>query len=372
VPLGVFLSGGVDSALVAALAAQQAGEPLATFSVGFADPAYDERPKARRVAHALRARHCEIACDPHDVPVLLPEVTASADHLLADQSLVPLAKLAREARRSVKVVLTGDGGDELLAGYATYRALDLARRWVRWVPEGARGALAELAARLPGSPAKMAPLALLQRFLASTGGDLARAHASWRSIWSHAEISRLLRGRGDEVHEWGTYAGRMQGRPAWSLLQRAVHADVTTWLTDSILAKLDRATMATGLEARSPLLDSELVVHCFATLLRDPANLGKGPIRRLLARRLGDEVARTPKEGFQTPFAAWFAGPLRAYVSRSLEGLLDALPGVFDEQLLRGVAAEHALRRRNHDLKIWSLVALSEWARLYPKLRLED
>ncbi len=370
-PLGIFLSGGLDSAVVAALAQRDGGRRQSTFSVGFEDPSYDESPKAARVAARLGTAHHEVVCRPEDVPDLLPWLTRSADHLLADQSMIPLAKLAREARRSVKVVLTGDGGDELLAGYPTYRALRVAAAYIRAVPRPLRAVAAGLADRLPASSGKMAPSMLLARFLRATTGSLARAHASWRTIHTHEEIDGLLGGRWGGVEEWRPHAERLDLAPGWPLIKAAVHADIATFLVDSILAKVDRATMAFGLEARSPLLDSRLMALAFGTFLAAPERYTpKVPLRRLAVALLGAELASVRKEGFQTPFAAWFAGPLRDYARSQLESLTAALPDVLDKDVLLRIEAEHAARRRDHSLKLWSLVALAEWCRVYPGLRL--
>jgi asparagine synthase (glutamine-hydrolysing) len=148
-----------------------------------------------------------------------------------------------------------------------------------------------------------------------------------------------------------------------------VYTDVSTWLVDSILAKVDRATMAIGLEARSPFLDSRLFAFAFHRLLPDRRHHGKAPLRRLAAGLLGPDVARRRKAGFQTPFATWFAGPLRALVCDHLDVLRDLLPGLWDEALLRDLEAQHASRARNHDLKLLSLLALAEWVKLFPGVR---
>jgi asparagine synthase (glutamine-hydrolysing) len=372
-PLGIFLSGGIDSAVIAALAQRESSSRRQTFSVGFEDPSYDERPKARAVAGRIDTDHHEIVCAPGDVPVVLPYVTACADHLLADQSMIPLAKLARETKRHVKVVLTGDGGDELLAGYSTYVALRIARVYLHLVPAAVRRWLAEHAGRLPTGARKMSWPMLLGRFLGATSADLATAHASWRCIWTHREIDALLDGRWGGEHESTLYAARMTGSPDWNMLQRAVSADMRTWLVDSILAKVDRTTMAAGLEARSPLLDSRLVAFCFTTILtKGPPSPSKAPLRRLATKLLGEHLARTKKEGFQTPFASWFAGPLRPYVRERLEHLQHQLPGLFDAHAIRRVENEHARASRNHDLKIWSLLTLSAWAELFDGLTVSD
>jgi asparagine synthase (glutamine-hydrolysing) len=366
VPLGIFLSGGVDSSLVAALAQRESERPLRTFTIGFDEPSYDERAAARVVAERLGAVHEELVFRADDVTELLPAITASADHLLADQSLLPLTKLAVAAKRRVKVVLTGDGGDELAAGYPTYRALRVARAYTRLVPRDARRCLGELATRLPSSWKKMGATSLLSRFLLATRGGVDRAHASWRAVWQHEELDRLLRGRGSGVMEWRSYGSGRCPSEGWTLLQRALYADVSTWLVDSILAKVDRATMAIGLEARSPLLDSRLFAFTFHRLLPDRRYHGKAPLRRLAAGLLGPDVARRRKAGFQTPFAAWFAGPLRALVRENLDALCDLMPGLWDEALLRELEASHASRTRNHDLKLLGLLSLAEWVKLFP------
>ncbi len=371
-PMGIFLSGGVDSAVIAAIAKREAGGKQSTFSVGFDDPAYDERPKALRVARHLGTDHHEVVCHAGDVPDILPKLTASADHLLADQAMVPLAKLAIEAKQSVKTVLTGDGGDELLAGYDTYRALKIASYYIKVIPERIRAKIPRIADYLPARPEKMARSMLLSRFLNATTDGLAQAHASWRSIWSHTEIDALFSGRHSQVVEWKAYAERMERRNGWNLLQSAVYSDISTWLVDSILAKVDRSTMLTGLEARSPLLDSQLMEFSFATLLADERNASKLPLRRFAESLLGPVLATVKKEGFQAPFAAWFAGPLRPYARDSLATLRENLPGVFDERMIGRIETEHASRSKNHDLKLWSLVVLGEWSKLYPELRMAE
>jgi asparagine synthase (glutamine-hydrolysing) len=369
-PLGIFLSGGVDSALVAVLARREAGRPIASFSVGFEDASYDERPKARRVAECIGTQHHEVLCRPEDVPEAMAQLSASADHLLADQSMVPLALLARTARESVKVVLTGDGGDELLAGYATYRALALARPWVRLTPRVLRAGLARLGDSLPTSSGKMAPSMLLGRFLEATRDGLEAAHARWRAIRRPAEIDALVGSLGAGAPEWQIYAAGLDLGGGRSLLQRAVHADIRVWLVDSILAKVDRATMSVGLEARSPLLDARLVELCFATLLAQPANAAKRPLRRFARTLLGPELAATWKAGFQTPWSGWFAGPLRAWVRDGLTGLGERMPGVFDLSIAFAVEEEHASGTRDHGLALYGLLALAEWSKLFPGLTL--
>lgn len=370
-PVGMFLSGGVDSALIAALAQREGGWRQLTFSVGFEAASYDERPKARRAAAALGTEHHEIVCRPEHVPEVLPAALASADHLLADQSLVPLTLLAGEARRLVKVVLTGDGGDELLAGYSTYRALEVAAPYVKVVPATLRRAAARAAAALPDGDRKMSATMLARRFMGATTGTLAQAHASWRSIWSHDDIDGLLGGLGHSAREWQPYAERFVAPRGWPRVKSAVHADVTTWLVDSILAKVDRATMAHGLEARSPLLDARLAEHCFDVLLaRQPRLHSKQAARRFAARMLGPDLAGARKEGFQAPISRWLGGPLRDYLHARLDDLEQRLPGLFDRAFIDGVEQEHARGRRDRGLELWSLVVLSEWLALFPNARL--
>jgi asparagine synthase (glutamine-hydrolysing) len=370
-PVGLFLSGGVDSAVIAALAQREGAHRQLTFCVGFDDPSYDERPKAARVARRLGTDHHEITCKALDVPQALPALVASADHLLADQSMVPLGLLAREARGSVKVVLTGDGGDELLGGYPTYRALEIARVYQRVVPPALRRLLSRVVAAVPEGRRKMATTMLVRRFLAATPGDLARAHASWRAIWPETRIDRLLADRSDGHPPWDRYARRLVEHEGWPLVKSAVHADINTWLVDSILAKLDRATMAVGLEARSPFLDTRVAEHCFDVFLAERHNHPyKAAVRRLAAKLLGPDLAGTHKEGFQSPLGAWFAGPLRDYVRDSIAMLERTLPDVFDPAELRQVHHEHDRGGQGRALELWSLVVLAEWSRLYPGLSL--
>lgn len=367
VPLGVFLSGGIDSALVAALATRELGHAIPVFTVGFEEATYDERPKARKVARRLGIEACETVCRPEDVIELLPRLAASADNLLADQSMVPLAKLASLASQQVKVILTGDGGDELLGGYQTYSALRVAAPYIRLTPPGIREFVARMIRRVPKASRKMEPLAILQRFLDATTGDVAKAHASWRNIWRSREIDALLPSVPSERPEWEAYAQHMRGNPDWSQDRRAVYADIRTWLVDSILAKVDRSTMAFGLEARSPLLDFHLMEHCFGELLLTRNGFDKHAIRELGSDLLGSDIAHTQKAGFQTPFAQWLRGPLNTYVEECVVVLNERLGDTIDATVIRTVVSEHQFGRYNHDYKIWGLLALAEWLRLYPE-----
>jgi asparagine synthase (glutamine-hydrolysing) len=370
-PLGIFLSSGLDSLAVAALAVRASESRRKTFTVGFAEASYDERPRAARAAAVLGTEHHETLCTPDDVPALLASITRSADHLLADQSMIPIAKLARDARAHVKVVLTGDGGDEMLAGYPTYRALALARHYVR-LPRSVRRAAAALSSYIPADPSRMSRASVAGRFFVATTGGLAEAHASWRAIWSHREIDSLLGRRSADAVEWQPYAEAFVERQNWSWLHSAVHADVATWLVDSILAKVDRSTMAVGLEARSPLLDRRVVELAFRRMLGPETYRDrKAPLRALVARLYGPELASAEKGQFQTPLSSWFAGPLRPWVREQLSALQRTLPDLFARSVIERVEHEHASRRRDHGLKLWSLVALAEWSKLYPGLEID-
>jgi len=366
-PLGLFLSSGLDSLTVAALAVQESGRGQRTFTVGFEQTSYDERPAAARAAVRLGCEHSEVVCRAPDVPDLLPALARSADHLLADQSMIPIAKLAREARRTVKVVLTGDGGDELMAGYPTYRALMVARYYVM-LPRSLRRAAASLAARLPAGDGRMSAIEIASRFFAATTGELGQAHASWRSIWSHRDIERLLVAPLSPSPEWRRYAERVEERPDWPLVKSAIYTDVRTWLVDSILAKVDRATMAVGLEARCPLLDHRVVEHAFAHLDDTSIRRKKEPLRRIVRDVVGTDLAGARKGPFQTPLSEWFAGPLRPWVRDRIASLHESLPETFAREHIDRVEREHAERSADHGLKLWSLAALAEWCNLYPGL----
>lgn len=362
VPLGAFLSGGIDSTAVATSMRQADAGPLVLCSVGFRERSHDELPRARRTAERLRAIHHTRVLEP-DPTLALETLPWFFDEPLADPSSVPTYLVSKVAREHVTVALSGDGGDETFAGYRRY-VHDVAENRVR-AALGRRGQAAArgLAAVYPRLD--WAPRGLRGRtFLTNVGDDPARAY--WRSVTrvERAEALALLAPALAEhlaEHDPFEAFARHYAQPEVDdPLYRAQYADFHTYLPDQILAKVDRASMAVSLEVRVPLLDHRFVER-FANLpagAKVRGGRGKHALREALRARLPAEVLDGPKRGFDTPIGEWIRGPLRSAVAAALE----TLPGEwFERGALRALLAEHVGGARNHDRLLWSLLVLERW-----------
>ncbi len=371
VPLGAFLSGGVDSTAVVTSMARARPEPPIVCSVGFRERSHDELDIARRTAARIGAvHHTEVLeADPTLAVDVLPWFF---DEPHADPSTVPTYLVSRMARRHVTVALSGDGGDETLAGYRRY-VHDVAENRLRRNLGGPGRAAFRLAGRLYPELGWAPRVLRGKTFLTNVGDD--PAHAYWRSVTRigrgaavallHPDVAARL-----VEHDPFERFAELYRRPAVDdPLYRAQYADFHTYLPDQILAKVDRASMAVSLEARVPLLDHRFVGR-FANL---PASekvaggRGKHAFRRALRTRLPAEVLDGEKRGFDTPLAAWIRGPLAGPVREAVE----ALPADwFRREALRQVLAEHGAGRRDHGRLLWSLLVLEHWRRRHAVLRL--
>jgi asparagine synthase (glutamine-hydrolysing) len=360
VPLGCFLSGGIDSTAVTATAArQQAG--IRTFSVGYAGGPHDERVFARLVAERYGTRHEELVVTPEDARDLLPRLGELMDEPLADMSFVPLHLLARAAKRSVTVALTGDGGDELFVGYPTLAVEWWHRGFGRLSARG-RAALGHIARRLPGLPEDLrkflraleySPTARNQVLL---GGLPADSHMV---LLAPDARSRLLGFEPyddiDEVLADCASAG---------VGDRLIYRYCKLYLAGQNLANADRASMAAGLELRAPLLDPAFV----EMTARIPAALkfrGFGGLKSLLKRALADrlppEIAARRKKGFEVPFGEWFRGPLASTLSEILAPERLKSGGLFDPRAVARILTEHRRGTRDQSQTLWAVLALDAW-----------
>ena len=306
VPLGAFLSGGLDSSAVVESMTRQTGTPPIAFSVGFAEKSYDESETARSVAEHLGARFIRLD-QPPESDLDLAALVHHTDQPFADTSLLPTYTLCKAARTQVTVALSGDGADELLAGYTTYRA-DRLYRYFRHVPRPVQRLMHHGAHRfLRPSQAKVGWDMKVKQFLHAHGMDRETAHGMWRMFFSAEEKGRLL--SAELKAELGGYdplaamAAWFERVPKADFLDRALYVDIKTWLQDDILVKVDRMSMANSLEVRSPFLDHRLIE--FAAQL-DPRAKMNGTIQKAILRehlhgRIPPEVLRQPKRGFNAP-----------------------------------------------------------------------
>ncbi len=365
VPVGAFLSGGIDSSSVVALLTQLTDGPVNTYSMGFADRSYDERRYARAVAQRFGTRHTERVVAP-DAGELTGRLIAHFDEPFADVSAFATFLLARVARAEVTVALSGDGGDELFAGYDAYRA----QRWARRLRRVTRGApwraVDRLLEALPPMPAKKGAVNKAKRFARGLRLPSDLEHARW---WVFQDLSeRRALYAGSLVDELGGrdplahYRGRLADGAARGFrgLQRQLYADLTGYLPDDILTKVDRTSMASSLETRVPFLDHEFVE--FAMRVDGRWKLrgrrGKWILRRALAGILPAEVLDRAKEGFSIPLKHWIGGTLRETVEDALAERRLRERGWFDPGAVRRLVVEHVEGRRNHAHRIWPLVVL--------------
>lgn len=369
VPLGAFLSGGLDSSAVVHFMRPRHAGPLHTFSVRFDDPSFDEGPFAALVARHYDLTHHEVVCRADDVPACLDRLVWHADGPVADISMVPMYRLAEATRQHVTVVLSGDGGDEVFGGYAVYQADRLATVW-RALPRWMRDRLIRpLVDALPVSSGKMSADYALRQFVAGAGAPPEHAHYHWRTICGPHERTALLRpdvreaAARDQAPEAAFLAAYLASG-AHELMDRLFYVDLKTFLADSILPKVDRTTMAFGLEARTPWLDYRLV-ELGARLPwrwklrgRDTKVIFKEAMRGLVP----DAIVRRRKAGFHAPLASWFRGPLAPLLRDVLSpSSLRALPEL-QPAAIQAMMDEHASGRANHAFKLWGLVTLVRWA----------
>ena len=359
VPVGVFLSGGIDSSCVAALAQEQSSRRLKTFSIAFEDPTFDESCYARAVAHHIGSEHVEERLGARTLIDVVDLALSRLDEPLADPSYLPTFLLSRLAARHVKVVLGGDGGDELFGGYPTYRAHHYARLWRRLPFHGS--ALEAFVARLPDRDEHQTLEWKAKRFVLRWDDDPRRRHFRWMSNLDLDDLRRAL--PRSETSSPPTLSDRY---PTTSDPYNGLLAlDFCSYLPGSVLTKVDRASMAHGLEVRPPLLDNDLVSWAFS--LPSSVKLRHGRTKYLLklaARgRLPDEIVLRPKKGFGVPLGAWLRGPLRPRVQAALEPSRLWSSGLLDRSAFLEWERMHAARRGDYSKALWALVVLDEWVR---------
>jgi asparagine synthase (glutamine-hydrolysing) len=368
VPYGAFLSGGIDSSAVVGTMARLAREPVKTFSIGFAASArYDELPFARLVASRFATEHQEFVVEPKLFD-LLHELAHFFDEPFADAASLPTFVLSGLARQKVKVVLTGDGGDELFVGYDRYRSevlAETAARLPRWIR---RGVLGPLLAALP-LPAdwRLADVArLAEKKLALLDLPADRRYARHFSSWSEAELSRLLaeplRGLPGTDFEERALATMRDAKGA-DFLNRRMAMDVATWLPDQMLTKVDRATMGKSLEARVPFLDHRLVE--FAGRLPQESKFSLFALKRFLKlafrELLPAEIRNRPKHGFEVPTDEWLRGPLKELLFDALSPARLARHGLVDSEFVAEIVREHVEKRRNRSRELYLLLVFELW-----------
>jgi asparagine synthase (glutamine-hydrolysing) len=363
VPVGVLLSGGVDSSLLAALAAQESGEPVHTFSIGFEERSFDELDDARSVAAMYGTRHEELVLRP-DAALLLPRLAEAFDEPFADSSALPTYLVSELAARHVKVALSGEGGDELFGGYYTYAADLLALRVGRFAP-GVR----PLVERLPSSSRKASFDYKAKRFVRGANLPPLERHHAWKEIFS-ADLRAELAGRvgsdplsGSRSDPVDLLRERFAETESAELLARLQDVDLGTYLVDDLLVKTDRASMAHSLEARVPYLDPLVTGLALAlpTRLKVRGLRKKVLLRKAAAPLLPRRIVYGRKRGFSIPAAAWLRGELEPFARDVLAPETLRRQGFFRPEPVTRLLDRHTAGEEDLSRQLWGLLAFTLW-----------
>lgn len=361
VPVGIFLSGGIDSSIVATLAAGRAKDRMKAFSIGFEDATFDETRYAKLMAERLGVEHVVEQLHEGNLLDVIDDALDMLDEPLADPSFLPTFLLSRLAARHVKVVVGGDGGDELWGGYPTYRAHRYAKIYAK-VPSWIRNdVLPHAIARLPIDDRYQSLEWKVRRFTERWDDDATTRHLRWMSSVDLPELALAMPHSGAVVPP--TLHARLPETNDW--LQRILALDFTTYMSGSVLTKVDRASMAHGLEVRPPLLDNETIDWAFRlpSKYKLRGRRGKYLLKLAANGKIPDELIERSKKGFGIPLARWLRGPLRD----RMQTLVDSSP-IWDGQILGQSAfqtwnREHQTKEKDHSKALWALFVLDHWFR---------
>jgi asparagine synthase (glutamine-hydrolysing) len=369
VPLGMFLSGGIDSSAIAGVMSGMVAEPIKTFSVAFDVPEANELGFARQVARAFRTDHHEVLVEPSDFAAALPHLIWHEDEPLAHSASVPLYFVSQLAARHVKVVLTGEGSDELLAGYSRYRTtllnLCAGRAFHRVSTEGLRQLVRAAAGLARGSAARK-----LRRTFLWRSPDIDALYFDNFAVFTREMQRQLLSpALSDRIAQADPYAGMRRyfdAPPDATLLQRLLYTDLKTYLHE-LLMKQDQMSMAASIESRVPFLDHELVE--LSTALPDRLKLHGWTTKYVLRQAMRDMLPRSiltrRKMGFPVPLARWFRGEFRPLLDEFVLGERSIARGLFRPDFLRQLVAEHAEGRADHTERLWMLLNFEMWQRRF-------
>jgi asparagine synthase (glutamine-hydrolysing) len=365
VPLGVFLSGGIDSSTVAYFASNASAQKIKTFSIGFSEKSFDESAQARLVAKRLGTEHYEKVLDGTEALALVGRLPQVLDEPLADASILPTLLLSQFTREHVTVALGGDGADELLLGYPTFKAERYAQAYGR-VPRSVRSALRAASDLLPHSLGYMSLGFKARKFTHDFSDDAGARHLQWLGSFREDELEALLSPEaaaqarditGELAAQWHAECPELGG------LNELSHLYMRTYLMDQVLVKVDRASMAHSLEVRAPFLSHDIAEFLLALPpeLKYKNGRGKRLLRALMRGRLPDGILDRPKQGFAAPVAGWLRRELKDLATDALaEGNIKK-SGLLSPAEVTRLLQEHLSGRRNHGKKLWTLLTFQLW-----------
>src|SRR5256714_1381546 len=367
VPLGAFLSGGIDSSAVVALMAQESSEKVKTFSIGFEEQDFSELHHARRVAEYVGAEHHEFIVRP-DAMEILPTLVEHDGEPFADSSAIPSYYVSRETRKYVTVALNGDGGDECFAGYERYAAMNLAQRYTRLLPGAIRnGVIRNIAKAMPEIQSRKNPLRKAQRFIDAASLSPVQRYLRWVSAFDEqAKINLYSEAFRNETALFSTvgfiepWFAKANGA---GIVDASLLTDTMTYLPNDLLVKMDIAAMTVSLEARSPFLDHHLME--FAATLPEGLKLRgmttKYLLKRVLKKLVPEENLNRAKMGFGVPIGHWFRGTMQPFLRETLLSEKALSRGLFNRDRVKQLIDQHVANKINHEHRLWSLLMLELW-----------
>ncbi|MFQ6014042.1 MAG: asparagine synthase (glutamine-hydrolyzing), partial [Anaerolineae bacterium] len=365
VPLGAFLSGGIDSTAIVAVMSQLMDQPVRTFAIGFSgEPSFNELEYAGQAAKYYGTDHREFVVKP-DAIELLPKLVWHYDQPFADSSAVPTYLVSQLTREHVTVALSGDGGDELFAGYERFAAARLAERYQR-VPQFLQRAISELLRRLPESTSYRGLVRRARRFTASASLPLLDRYLGWAGIFS-ADLQDLLLSNGSEVNTRQHFEDCLAAVRDLDPISQLLYLNTKTYLPEDLLVKADRMSMANSLEVRSPFLDQELLQ--FAAEIPVSLKLNglttKYILKKALRGLVPQEIIERPKHGFGVPVGRWFRTELKEYVRQVLLSPTALRRGYFEEESLKWLINQHQEGKRDFGHQLWTLLTFELWHQIF-------
>ena len=367
VPLGAFLSGGIDSSAVVALMARESSEKVKTFSIGFEEQDFSELHHARRVAEYVGAEHHEFIVRP-DAMEILPTLVEHYGEPFADSSAIPSYYVSRETRKYVTVALNGDGGDECFAGYERYAAMNLAQRYANLLPAVIRnGVIRNVARALPEFRSRANPLRKAQRFIDAASLSPVQRYLRWVSAFDEQAKSNLysndFRNQTAAFSTIGFIEPWFAKANGAGIVDASLLTDTMTYLPNDLLVKMDIASMTVSLEARSPFLDHHLME--FAASLPEGLKLRgmttKYLLKRILKKFVPEENLTRAKMGFGVPIGHWFRGTMQPFLRETLLSEKAGARGLFNRDRVRDLIEQHTANKMNHEHRLWSLLMLELW-----------
>jgi len=370
VPLGAFLSGGIDSSTIVALMQKNSGGRVRTFSIGFGEDEFNEAGHAGKIARHLGTDHTEFYVSPEDALAVIPKLPQIYDEPFSDSSQIPTYLVAGLTRRHVTVALSGDGGDEVFAGYNRYLYADKLMQCLNLLPSFAKRSLASIITSVPPDAWNRLSGYLLRRFRMPELGDKLYKLAdvlgvekaeTYRKLVSHWQRPEDIVIGAVEPDALTLKDAEIAGIK--TVLEQMQLLDTATYLPDDILTKVDRATMAVSLEARTPFLDHRLVEHAWKLPLQMKVRNGQGKwiLRRILSKYVPEEFLERPKMGFALPIGAWLRGPLRDWAETLLDRNRIAAQGYLNYAPVKQKWEEHLSGRRNWQYHLWDVLMFQAW-----------